>query len=389
MEMVLEPDAEAVGHDDHRLVGEAHAGRERSSVAPDEVGGLMDRKTDAVAGPVRQAGKPVVRPKPRPLEHRPRGGVDVLARHPGPRRVEGRLLRLLLQRPDRSLFVARLAEHIGTGDIAVIAFDGAAGVDQHHVAFLEVAFAGKTVREGGGAAELDDAEAAARGAQRPVSLVDEAADFAGADAVAEDTGGAALHLQGHFLGLAHQAKLGGRFEHPTAVDYAGTVDQLDRRRGLAKAVDEQESHGRIDRQGRDLPFAERVGQQRRRALILFPKADVRLDGEIRLQRPKLETRADDDGIADKGQQHRDQPLTRAPGHAREIPEARAGTDEQRIGPVVSQQAPRLLEPALAFQGTNGGRYVRPGHERLQLGDNGRAPNSFRHATILPKFEAER
>src|SRR3546814_14857117 len=61
VEMILQPDAEAVRHDDHRLVGETHSGGEGRLVASHKIGGLVDRQADAVTGAVRQAGKPVVR----------------------------------------------------------------------------------------------------------------------------------------------------------------------------------------------------------------------------------------------------------------------------------------------------------------------------------------
>ena len=59
--MILQPHAEPARNDDHRLVGEAHAGRQWRGVALHQIGPLMDIKTDAVAGPVRQAGQAVAR----------------------------------------------------------------------------------------------------------------------------------------------------------------------------------------------------------------------------------------------------------------------------------------------------------------------------------------
>ena len=58
---VLEPDAELARNVDPRLVGKAHAGRQRRRLAVDEIDRLVDFHADAVAGPVRQAGKPVAR----------------------------------------------------------------------------------------------------------------------------------------------------------------------------------------------------------------------------------------------------------------------------------------------------------------------------------------
>lgn len=166
MEMILEPHPEAVGHDDHRLVGEAHARRERRGVAAHQIRRLVDRQADAVAGAVRQAGKPVIGAESRLLDHGAGGRVDRLARHAGAHRIEGRLLRLGLDGPDRAFVVADVAEDVGPRDVRMIAFDAAAGIDEHKLAVIQRTVAGQPVGKSGRAAELDDAEARSRRADR-------------------------------------------------------------------------------------------------------------------------------------------------------------------------------------------------------------------------------
>ena len=56
-----EPDAELAGDVDARLVGEAHAGRQRCRLAMDQVDRLMHLHADAMAGAMRGARQLVSR----------------------------------------------------------------------------------------------------------------------------------------------------------------------------------------------------------------------------------------------------------------------------------------------------------------------------------------
>ena len=56
---VLDPHPELAGNVEPRLVGEAHAGRERRGFAVDQIDRLVHLHADAVAGAVRSAGQPV------------------------------------------------------------------------------------------------------------------------------------------------------------------------------------------------------------------------------------------------------------------------------------------------------------------------------------------
>lgn len=169
MEMIFEPNAEAIGHDDHRLVRKAHARCQRGPVATHQIRGFMDRQADAVPSAVRQAGQAIVGPKPRAFQHRARCGVDRFARHAGLDRGEGSGLCFLLQRPEYAHIVFDLPEGIGAGDVAVIAIDRAAGVDQDETVIFELLIAGQTVRKCGRTPELDGAESGTCRAQREPS----------------------------------------------------------------------------------------------------------------------------------------------------------------------------------------------------------------------------
>ena len=64
------------GNVDPRLVGKAHAGRERRHFAVDQVNRLVHLHADAVAGPVRSARQLVARPVPPALVDSPDGVID-------------------------------------------------------------------------------------------------------------------------------------------------------------------------------------------------------------------------------------------------------------------------------------------------------------------------
>src|SRR5262245_25721707 len=97
VQTVLEADAELAVDRDHRLVAEAHAGRERGRVALHEVRPLMDVEADAVAGAVRQPRHLVAGTEARVGDHLPRGGIDRFAPDAWLRGRERRRLRALLQ----------------------------------------------------------------------------------------------------------------------------------------------------------------------------------------------------------------------------------------------------------------------------------------------------
>src|SRR5258706_3897491 len=121
--MVFEADAEFAVDADHRLDRKAHAGREGRLVAAHHVGLLVRVDADAVARPVWQSGHRVARPVATGLDHAARGGIDGLARCPELRGRESGGLRLLLQVPDFTLPVGRVAENVGPRQVRAVAVE--------------------------------------------------------------------------------------------------------------------------------------------------------------------------------------------------------------------------------------------------------------------------
>ena len=104
---VLEPDAELARDVDPRLVGEAHAGRERRRLAVDEIDRLVHLHADAVAGAVRQARELVARSIAPAFVGGAHGVVDRAGRNPDLRRLDRDLLAATDLVPDLALLGGR------------------------------------------------------------------------------------------------------------------------------------------------------------------------------------------------------------------------------------------------------------------------------------------
>src|SRR5882757_4517041 len=137
--VIFEADAELAGDVDAGLVGEAHAGGERCGVAADEVGPLVAVHADAVAdavgemfvvGAVAGGGDDVAG-----------GGVDGLALDAGMGGGESGGLGLVNDVEDFAGLIefggGGVAEDEGAGDVGLIAFYGAAVVDEDDLAFAD------------------------------------------------------------------------------------------------------------------------------------------------------------------------------------------------------------------------------------------------------------
>ena len=117
---------------------------ERQVVARDDVGLLVHRQPDAVAGAVHERlGQPFGG------EHVARGGVHLLGGHPGPHRLDRGLLGPLQHRIPPRDFGVRLTDAVGAGGVGVVAgFVGAADVDDDDVAGLQFTVGALVVRVG-------------------------------------------------------------------------------------------------------------------------------------------------------------------------------------------------------------------------------------------------
>src|SRR4051794_36828947 len=133
VEAILETDSELAGNVDARLVGEAHARRQRRRLAVDEIDRLVAVEADAVAGAVRRARQFVARAVAPRLVLAAHSIVDASGGRADPSRFEGDLLAAMDLVPDFALFGAWLAEDERARDVRLVALDRAAAVHQHHL----------------------------------------------------------------------------------------------------------------------------------------------------------------------------------------------------------------------------------------------------------------
>src|SRR5690606_20649732 len=139
----------------------------------------VDGKADPVPGAMRQARQPVIGTEPRALQNVAGGGIDAFARRARPRGVEGRRLRFLFELPHLPDFGFDGAKGIGAGNVAVIAVDRAARIDQDELSFLLRLILRQSMGQGRRAPELYGAKTRSAGAQRAMCPVDETLDLAG------------------------------------------------------------------------------------------------------------------------------------------------------------------------------------------------------------------
>ncbi len=104
------------------------------------------------------------------------------------------------------LFVGGLAEDEGAGDVGLVAFDGAAVVEEDDLAFLNDLGLEGAVRERGVLADLAGGEAGEAGAQ--VSGGDELRDLAVGHAGLEGLPCGLVDVEGVVIGEAHESELG-------------------------------------------------------------------------------------------------------------------------------------------------------------------------------------
>src|SRR6266705_6591113 len=133
---VLVPYAQLARDVDPRLVAEAPARPQEGGVAADEVRPLVAVHPDAVAHAVGEV--PVAGAEAGLLDHLACRGVHGLRLDPRPGRAEGRLLRPPHDVPDPALPLrGRRAKDGGAGDVAGVAVEAAAAVDEDDVACAE------------------------------------------------------------------------------------------------------------------------------------------------------------------------------------------------------------------------------------------------------------
>ena len=135
--MILQPDAEFLREDDHRLVRKAHAGRKPRCVAAHDIGFFVNFEAKAVTDTVRQSRQPVVRPERMSRQHGARRIVQAGAGGAQLCGIENRLLRLAFDRPGIFKGAVAALQLVCPRQVGMIAVDAGAGVHQNDVVFAE------------------------------------------------------------------------------------------------------------------------------------------------------------------------------------------------------------------------------------------------------------
>ena len=181
--------------------------------------------------------------------------------------------------------------------------------------------------------------------------------------------------EGDFRREAHQRQLVRVLDHPAAGRNRRPADELHARRGAGDAVGEHELRRLFDADaaGRDAAVAQALGDERVRALVLVPRADVEVPGERRTRElfaraVFLEGGADGERLTLHGDDDREEALAAAPVDVGEVDHRRAAGQHQRVDAVRGHQPPRLLR---ALAPLVGGDRLRLAASRLQRRDRRR------------------
>src|ERR1700722_16111795 len=129
---VLEPNAELARDVQPGLVREAHARLQWRRVVAYQVGRLVAVEADTVAGPVREAGQPVVAAPALLLIVSPYRAIDRTRRSAGLGGLKRNLLAALNCVPYFSLSCRRWAEYPASGDVGLVAVHRAPGINEDH-----------------------------------------------------------------------------------------------------------------------------------------------------------------------------------------------------------------------------------------------------------------
>jgi hypothetical protein len=167
--------------------------------------------------------------------------------------------------------------------------------------------------------------------------------------------GLAIGRDGDVVRGLHEGDLGARLDHPAGADDAAVSARLDAMR--AQPVEREEANGlfHANRSGAGPVRFQPVRQERRRALMLVPHADVRGDLQRLADRRLLELGRDDHRRAFGRNQRRGQPFAPPPLHTGEIDERASRLHEQCLEACRSQQPLRLGNALRPLGGADGRR----------------------------------
>jgi len=349
--VVFEAEAELAAEVDAGFVREEHAGDELLGVAADEVGPLVHVETDAVAeamdkevvaGAVAGVGDDLAG-----------GGVDGLHFYAGTGGGEGGGLGVLDDAEDFTLEVGGGTVDEAAGDVGGVAFDGAAVVDEDHVAFADGLDFVRAVGDGGVGADV--AGGVAGDATAGVGAVYEVGEVlvgvSGAAGLVDGT----VDVEGDAVGEAEEGDFGGGLERAAAGGDGGGGNDFECRAGLGYSVGKGELDVLFDAEGAggEGVLGETALQDGVGVFVFLPEV---ADGGFALgeggvevvEVVALEPRADDEGRGLLGENVGEEPLGLAPGHAGEVAEGGAGGDEDGVHAVGLHELAGEVEAGLAL-----------------------------------------
>ena len=231
------------------------------------------------------------------------------------------------------LLVGGFAEDEGAGDVGLVAFDGAAVVDEDDLAFADDLGLEAAVGEGGVLADL--AGGIAGDAAAGVGGGDELAELAIGHAGLRGFLGGFVDGEGDVVGELHESELGGGLDGAAAEGDGGGADGGEGWGGVGDAVGEDELGALFDADlaGGDAGFLEGSGEERVGIFVFVPGVDAGCGGggeggglgvHAFADAALFEGGTDDEGAAGCGEDPGEEALGLTPAEAGEVGEGGAG-----------------------------------------------------------------
>lgn len=360
--VVFEADAELADDIDAGFVGEGHAGFERSVVAAYEVRPLVAVHADAVAEAVSEVL--IVGTVAGVGDHFAGGIINSVAGLTGFACSERSGLGFVNDVEDLLLFVGRLAKDEGARDVGLVAFDGAAVVEEDDLSLLNDLRLKGAMGERGVLAYLAGGEAGEACAQ--IAGGDELGDLAVGHAGFERLPSGFVDVEGVVVGEAHEGELGGRFNGAAASGDGGSADGSEVRAGVSDAVGEGELRTLFDSDAArdDAGVFEGFCEEGVGTVVLVPGVDLG-DGGLRKRgglgfhaladATFFKYRADDEGGAFDGKDPGEETFRLPPGEAGEVVERGPGADDESVYLVFCEEIARAFDAVFAlFEGDGNG-----------------------------------
>ncbi len=283
--------------------------------------------------------------------------VDGVAGKPRTSCGDGCSLGFMHDVEDLLLLVGCFAEDEGAGDVGLVAFDGAAIVDENDLILADDLRLERAVGEGRELTYLAGDYPLDAGAA--VCSVDEAGELARGHAGLGGLEGGLVYGEGDVIGELHEGELGGGLYGAAAHGDRDGADCSKSGAGVGDAIREDElgTFFYADLAGGEASFFESLGEKSVGAFVFIPGVDLRggcagqscrLGFHALADTAFFKDGADDEGSAGSGKYPGEEAFGLSPTKSGEVGEGGAGGDDEGAKFVLVKEGAGSFEALIAF-----------------------------------------